>query len=91
MPLSVGKITLLKEKGGMGGRLIRRPLSRDRPGILKEEERTNIFFFFFPIHSLVLVIENKMVFSLSLELMVTQKTMQFKLYTKDYITIMYPA
>ena len=32
-----------------------------------------------------------MVFSLSLELMVTQKTMQFKLYTKDYITIMYPA
>ena len=32
-----------------------------------------------------------MFFSLSLELMVTQETTQFKLYTKDYITIMYPA
>ena len=30
-------------------------------------------------------------FSLSLELMITQQTTQFKLCTKDYITTMYPA
>ena len=28
---------------------------RQRSGILKEKERTNIFFFFFSLHSLVLV------------------------------------
>ena len=32
-----------------------------------------------------------MFFSLSLELMITQQTTQFKLCTKDYITTMYPA
>ena len=33
----------------------------------------------------------KHLFSLSLELMITQHTAQFKLCTKDYITTMYPA
>ena len=33
----------------------------------------------------------KHLFSLSLELMITQQTTQFKLCTKDYITTMYPA
>ena len=30
-------------------------------------------------------------FPLSLELMITQQTTQFKLCTRDYITTMYPA
>ena len=33
----------------------------------------------------------KCFFSLSLELMITQQTTQFKLCPKDYITTMYPA
>ena len=33
----------------------------------------------------------KHLFSLSLELVITQQTAQFKLCTKDYITTMYPA
>ena len=37
---------------------------------------TKLFFFFF---------------SLSLELMITQQTTQFKLCTRDYITTMYPV
>ena len=45
---------------------------------------------FFSPHSLVLVTEN-IFFNLSLELIITQQTTQFKLCTKDYITIMYPA
>ena len=51
MPLSLGNITLLKEKGGMRGRLIRSPgflRRREVSGVLKEEERTNISLFFFP-------------------------------------------
>ena len=43
-------------------------------GILKEEKRTN-FFFFLPLHSLVLV----------------NYTTQFKLCTRDYTTAMSPA
>ena len=39
--------------------------------------------FFFPLHSLVLI--TKMSFSLSLELMITQQTTQFKLSIKDYV------
>ena len=53
MPLSLGNITLLKEKGGMRGKLIRGsrfPRRREGSGILKEEERTNIFFFFFSLY-----------------------------------------
>ena len=41
---------------------------------------------FFPLHSLVCKF-----FSLSPELMITEETTKFKLCTKDYITIMYPA
>ena len=49
-------------------------------GILKEEERTNIFFF-----SLFLSLSHiNHFFPLSLELMITQQTAQFQLCTKDY-------
>ena len=66
-------------------------LSKQRygSGILKEEERTNISFFStFLSHS---HIKWFFFFSLSLELMITQQTTQFKLCTRDYITAMYPA
>ena len=67
-------------------------LSKQRygSGILKEEERTNISFFstFLSLSHIKCVF---FFFSLSLELMITQQTTQFKLCTRDYITAMYPA
>ena len=63
MPLSLGNIILLKEKGGMRESYPRqvdkksRGPQGERSGILKEEERTN-FFTFFPLHSLGLYNNN---------------------------------
>ena len=55
---------------------------RQRSGILKEKERTNIFFFFFS--TFLSLSHIKDFFSLSQELMITQQTTQFKLCTKDW-------
>ena len=63
MPLSLGNIIFLKEKGGMrelfprqGDKKSRGPQG-ERSGIFKEEERTN-FLLFFPLHSLALYNNN---------------------------------
>ena len=53
----------------------------------KRKGQTSFFFFFSTFLSLSHI---KDFFSLSQELMITQQTTQFKLCTKDYIT-MYPA
>ena len=61
MPLSLGNIILLKEKGGMRKSFPRqvdkksRGPQREGSGILKEKERTN---FFSPLHSLELYNNN---------------------------------
>ena len=62
MPLSLGNIILLKEKGGMRESIPRQVDKNSRGphgergfGILKEEERTN---FFVPLHSLGLYNNN---------------------------------
>ena len=60
---------------------VRLSKQRQRSGILKEKERTNIFFFFSTFLSLSHI---KDFFSLSQELMITQQTTQFKLCTKDW-------
>ena len=90
-PISLGNIILLKEKGGMRESISRHVdkksgVPKEEKGIwdsqsgdwessiLKEEKRT-IFFFFFPLHSLVLV----------------NYTTQFKLCARDYTTTIYPA
>ena len=62
---------------------------RERSGILKEEERTNVFFFFSTFMSVGHI--KHFFFSLSPEVIITQQTTQFKLCTKDYITTVYPA
>ena len=79
------------------GRLIRSPGSprrrkglskrRQGSGILKEEERTNVFFPLYIPQSQ----SHKASLPLSLELMITQLTTRFGLCTKDYIAVMYPA
>ena len=56
---------------------------RQRSGIFKEKERTNIFFFFF-FSTFLSLSHIKDFFSLSQELMITQQTTQFKLCTKDW-------
>ena len=69
------------------GRLIRSlgsPRRRKGSGTLKEEGRTNIFFF----STFLSLSHIKHIFSLSPELMITRQTTQFKLCTKDYITTM---
>ena len=55
-------------------------------GVIFEEASEYLFGTQFASHYSVLFF-----FSLSLELMITQQTTQFKLCTKDYITTMYPA
>ena len=103
MPLSLGNIILLKEKGGMSqflGRLIRNlgsPRRRKGSGALEAEigvwnckggGKDKHLFLFSTFLSLSHI---KCFFSLSPELMIMQQTSQFNLCTKDYITIMYPA
>ena len=61
-------------------------------GSLKEKERTNVCLFVYfslSLHSLVLVIQN--FFTLSPELIITQRTAQLKLCTKDCIKTIYLA
>ena len=47
--------------------------------------KDKLFFLYIPFLSHI-----KWFFSLSLKLMITQQTTQFKLCTKDYITTIYP-
>ena len=84
IPLSLGNIFLLKEKGGMRESIPRQvdekcggSPRRDKSGVLEEEERTNFFCFF----SIFLSLSHIKVFFFSLrpELMITQQTTQFKL------------
>ena len=68
------------------GRLKRSPGSlrrRKGSGALKQEKRTNLFSSTFQSH--------KMLLSLSLELMITQQTTQFKLCIRDHVTTMHPT
>ena len=94
IPLSLGNIILLKEKRGMRESI---PRQVDKKSRVPEEEKgiwgsqgggKNKNFFFSTFLSLSHI---KPLFSLSLKLMITQRTTQFKLCTRDYTTTMYPA
>ena len=76
------------------------PRQADKSRVPEEEKgvwnsqggREEKHLFFSPLHSLVLVTQNTFLFfSLSLELMITQQTTQFKLCTKDYIHQDFPG
>ena len=79
MPLSLGNIILLKEKGGMRESVSRQvdkksgvPRGGERGlGFSWRRKRQTFFFFFFKPE--------------------TQQTTQFELCTRDYIATMYPA
>ena len=103
MPLSIGNIILLKEKGGMRESF---PKQVDKKSRVPEEEkgvwgsqggdrglefsrrRKEQIFCFSTFLNLSHI---KRLFSLSLKLMITQQTTQFKLCTREYTTTMYPA
>ena len=98
-PLSLGNIILLKEKGGMRefpGRLIRSLGVPEERGVWNSQRRgkDKLFKLFFSTFLSLSHIKRLFIylfFPLSLELMITQQTTQFKLCTRDYITTMYPA
>ena len=86
---SISKQVDKKSGGPQGERGLGFLRRRYGPGILKEEESTTVFLFF--VFSTFLSLSHIKRLSLSLELMITQQTTQFKLCTKEYIIIMYPA
>ena len=66
----------------------------DRCLEFSRKRKGHFFFFFSPLHSLVLVTLEVfcfLFFSLNPELMITQQTTQFKLCNRDYIETMYPT
>ena len=92
MLLSLGNIILLKEKGGMR-ESIPRQVDKKSPkerGVWTSQGGGKDKHLFFP-STFVSLSHIKLFFPLSLVLMITQQTTQFKLCTKDYITTIHPA
>ena len=73
-----------EEKGAWGSQSGDRALEFSR----RRKGQTS---FFLSLSTFLSLTHIKTFLSLSLELMITQQTTQFKLCTKDYITTMYPA
>ena len=81
------------ETGQFLSRFVRSPGVPEEIGAWDSQggEKDKCFFFFFFFSTFLSISHIKLFVSLSLELMITQQTTQFKLCTRDYTTTMYPA